>query len=71
MDAYIVEITVRIEVALDVEGLDYEASHNAVSTINFLGKTLTVFLILLRFLASAVRPPRGFGGDGVMCRHDR
>ena len=39
MDAYIAEITVRIEVALDVEELDYEASHNAVSMINFLGKT--------------------------------
>ena len=39
MDAYIVEITVRIKVALDVEELEYEASHNVVSMINFLGKT--------------------------------
>src|SRR5437016_14433826 len=32
---------------------------------------LTVSLILLRLPASAVRPPRGFGGDGAMCRHNR
>ena len=28
-------------------------------------------LNLLRSPASAVRPPRGFGGDGAMCRHNR
>src|SRR5438309_2953411 len=29
------------------------------------------FPILLRSPASAVRPPRAFGGDGAMCRHNR
>src|SRR5205809_6864343 len=32
---------------------------------------LSVFRILLRSPASAARPPRGFGGDGAMCRHNR